>query len=659
MKITDLLKPQSILLNASPTNKADAIYTLGDLMDKGGNLSDKAEYLEAVFAREESGSTGLGDGIATPHAKSAGVKEAGLAAMVVPNGVDFDALDGQPSRLFFMIAAPEGAADTHVEVLSKLATMVIDPDFKNALIQAATVDRFLELITAKEEGNFDPSVEGYIKTEDEKAPSITDAIEAKATEAIEKVVPKVSVDNPHYEVLAVTGCPTGIAHTYMAAESLERKAKEMGISLKVEKNGASGIKDALTAEEIEHAKCIIVASDRQVEMARFDGKPMIQTKVANGINKAEELLREAMSGTAPVYHASQSDKDSAESAIDAKDSFGRQIYKHLMNGVSHMLPFVIGGGILIALAFLFDTFDPANAKNFGSGTPLSAFLMKIGGASFGFMLPVLAGYIAMSIADRPGLVAGFVGGLLASQGGSGFLGALIAGFAAGYLVLLVKKLVSGLPQALEGTKPVLFYPVLGVLFIGIAITFIINPPVSALNEWLMNSLQTMGTTSRVLLGLVFGAMMSVDMGGPVNKAAYVIGTGALATGEYGIMAAVMAGGMVPPLAIALCTTFFPSRFTEAERKSGITNYIMGLSFITEGAIPFAAADPIRVLPSCIIGAGTAGALSMFFECTLRAPHGGIFVVPTIGNPLLYLASIAIGSVVACIILAIVKPKLKK
>ena len=659
MKITDLLKPQSILLNASPTNKADAIYTLGDLMDKGGNLSDKAEYLEAVFAREESGSTGLGDGIATPHAKSAGVKEAGLAAMVVPNGVDFEALDGQPSRLFFMIAAPEGAADTHVEVLSKLATMVIDPDFKNALIQSATVDRFLELITAKEEGNFDPSVEGYIKTEDEKAPSITDAIEAKATEAIEKVVPKVSVDNPHYEVLAVTGCPTGIAHTYMAAESLERKAKEMGISLKVEKNGASGIKDALTAEEIEYAKCIIVASDRQVEMARFDGKPMIQTKVANGINKAEELLREAMSGTAPVYHASQSDKDSAESAIDAKDSFGRQIYKHLMNGVSHMLPFVIGGGILIALAFLFDTFDPANAKNFGSGTPLSAFLMKIGGASFGFMLPVLAGYIAMSIADRPGLVAGFVGGLLASQGGSGFLGALIAGFAAGYLVLLVKKLVSGLPQALEGTKPVLFYPVLGVLFIGIAITFIINPPVSALNEWLMNSLQTMGTTSRVLLGLVFGAMMSVDMGGPVNKAAYVIGTGALATGEYGIMAAVMAGGMVPPLAIALCTTFFPSRFTEAERKSGITNYIMGLSFITEGAIPFAAADPIRVLPSCIIGAGTAGALSMFFECTLRAPHGGIFVVPTIGNPLLYLASIAIGSVVACIILAIVKPKLKK
>lgn len=655
MQITDLLKPQSVLLNADPVTKADAIYTLGELMEKGGNLIDKGEYLAAVFAREESGSTGLGDGIATPHAKSAGVKEAGLAAMVVPHGVDFEALDGQPSRLFFMIAAPEGAADTHVEVLSQLAMMVIDPDFKEALIAAPTVERFLELVTAKEQGNFDPSVEGFIKTAEPQTAKTEAADASTAASAVEKV----TVDNPHYDVLAVTGCPTGIAHTYMAAESLERKAKEMGISLKVEKNGASGVKDALTAEEIAHAKCIIVASDRQVEMARFNGKPMIQTKVANGINKAEELLTEAMAGTAAVYQASAADREAAEIAATASDSVGRQIYKHLMNGVSHMLPFVIGGGILIALAFLFDTLDPANPKNFGSGNPLSAFLMQIGGASFGFMLPVLAGYIAMSIADRPGLVAGFVGGLLANQGGSGFLGALIAGFAAGYLVLLVKKLVSGLPQALEGTKPVLFYPVLGVLFIGLAITFVINPPVSALNHWLMDSLQSMGTTSRVLLGLIFGAMMSVDMGGPVNKAAYVIGTGALATGEYGIMAAVMAGGMVPPLAIALCTTFFPSRFTEAERKSGITNYIMGLSFITEGAIPFAAADPVRVLPACIIGAGTAGALSMFFECTLRAPHGGIFVVPTIGNPLLYLASIAIGSVIACIILALLKPSLNK
>ena len=661
MQITDLLKPQSILLNADPVTKADAIYTLGELMEKGGNLIDKGEYLAAVFTREESGSTGLGDGIATPHAKSAGVKEAGLAAMVVPHGVDFEALDGQPSRLFFMIAAPEGAADTHVEVLSQLAMMVIDPDFKEALIAAPTVERFLELITAKEQGNFDPSVEGFIKTAEPQAEEAkaSDASTAAVAAGTAAAVEKVTIENPHYDVLAVTGCPTGIAHTYMAAESLERKAKEMGISLKVEKNGASGVKDALTAEEIAHAKCIIVASDRQVEMARFNGKPMIQTKVANGINKAEELLTEAMSGTAAIYQASATDREAAEIAASASDSIGRQIYKHLMNGVSHMLPFVIGGGILIALAFLFDTLDPVNPKNFGSGNPLSAFFMQIGGASFGFMLPVLAGYIAMSIADRPGLVAGFVGGLLANQGGSGFLGALIAGFAAGYLVLLVKKLVSGLPQALEGTKPVLFYPVLGVLFIGLAITFVINPPVSALNHWLMDSLQSMGTTSRVLLGLIFGAMMSVDMGGPVNKAAYVIGTGALATGEYGIMAAVMAGGMVPPLAIALCTTFFPSRFTEAERKSGITNYIMGLSFITEGAIPFAAADPVRVLPACIIGAGTAGALSMFFECTLRAPHGGIFVVPTIGNPLLYIASIAIGSVIACFILALVKPSLKK
>ena len=657
MQITDLLKRDSILLNAAPANKADAINTLGDLMDKSGNLSNKDEYLKSVFAREESGSTGLGEGIATPHAKSSGVREAGLAAMVVPNGVDFDALDGQPSRLFFMIAAPEGAADTHVEVLSQLATMIIDPDFKEALISAPTVERFLALIDAKENGKFDPAVDGFIKSDVDASKNTTDIVTNEKTDVAAPTTNTgtITVDHPYYDVLAVTGCPTGIAHTYMAAESLERKAKELGISLKVEKNGASGVKDALTADEIAHAKCIIVASDRQVEMARFNGKPMIQTKVANGINKAEELLTQAMSGTAPIYTASAAEQQAA--MADATDSFGRQIYKHLMNGVSHMLPFVIGGGILIALAFLFDTFDPANPSGFGSGTPLAAFLMKIGGASFGFMLPVLAGYIAMSIADRPGLAAGFVGGVLANQGGSGFLGALIAGFAAGYLVLLVKKLVSGFPEALEGTKPVLFYPVLGVLFIGVAITFIINPPVSALNEWLMNSLQTMGTTSRVLLGLIFGAMMSVDMGGPVNKAAYVIGTGALATGEYGIMAAVMAGGMVPPLAIALCTTFFPNRFTEAERKSGITNYIMGLSFITEGAIPFAAADPIRVLPACIIGAGTAGALSMFFECTLRAPHGGIFVVPTIGNPLLYLASIAIGAVVACLILAMAKKKI--
>ena len=668
MQITDLLKSQSIQLNADPATKIDAIYILGDLMEKGGHLADKDTYLQAVFERENSGSTGLGEGIATPHAKSSGVQDAGLSAMVVPGGVDFDSLDGNPARLFFMIAAPEGAANTHVEVLSKLATMIIDPDFKEALIAADSTERFLALIDAKENDKFDVTVPGFIKTEDtltdvanDMSANATTVAATAATATAETTganeeKPSARKVKGQYDVLAVTACPTGIAHTYMAAESLERKAKEMGISLKVEKNGAAGIKDALTPEEISNAKCIIIAADKQVAMARFNGKQLIQTKVANGINKSEELLTQAMSGDNPVYQAIADDTAQVEDS--ANDSIGRQIYKHLMNGVSHMLPFVIGGGILIALAFLFDTFDPTNPSGFGSGTPLAAFLMKVGGTSFGFMLPVLAGYIAMSIADRPGLAAGFVGGMLANQGGSGFLGALIAGFVAGYLVLGIKKLVSGLPDSLEGTKPVLFYPVLGVLFIGIAITFIINPPVSALNNWLMESLQTMGTSSRVLLGLIFGAMMSVDMGGPVNKAAYVIGTGALATGEYGIMASVMAGGMVPPLAIALCTTLFPNRFSEAERKSGPTNYIMGLSFITEGAIPFAAADPIRVLPSCIIGAGTAGALSMFFECTLRAPHGGVFVVPTIGNPLMYLVSIAIGAVIGCALLAILKNPVK-
>jgi len=651
MKIRDLLKAQSIQLGAKPTDKPSAIRLLADLMERGGNLANKDEYLAAVFTREESGSTGLGEGIATPHAKSAGVAKAGLAAMTIPEGIDFDSLDGKPARIFFMIAAPEGEANTHVEVLSQLATMILDPDFKEALIAANSVDMFLALIDAKEEGNFDPSMPGFIR-----GPKAAEVPDNDSDKVPNETPAETNLDNDHYDVLAVTACPTGIAHTFMAAESLERKAKEMGISLKVEKNGASGIKDPLTAEDIAHAKCIIVAADKQVEMARFNGKPMIQTKVANGINKAEELLTEAMAGTAPAYTASAQDQVAFEET--ASDSLGRQIYKHLMNGVSHMLPFVIGGGILIALAFLFDTFDPANPGNFGKGTEISALFMQIGSASFGFMLPVLAGYIAMSIADRPGLAAGFVGGLLANQGGSGFLGALIAGFAAGYIVLAIKRSLKGLPHSLEGTKPVLFFPVLGVLLIGLAIIFVINPPVSFINNWLMESLKTMGTSSRALLGIIFGAMMAVDMGGPVNKAAYVIGTGALTTGEYGIMAAVMAGGMVPPLAIALATLIFPKKFTENERKSGPTNIIMGLSFITEGAIPFAAADPIRVIPACIIGSGLAGGLSMFFECTLRAPHGGIFVVPTIGNPLMYLVSIIIGAIVSGIILGSIKRKIQ-
>lgn len=649
MRITDLLQPQSVELHVTPADKAAAIHHLTTLMAAGGHLADAAKYEEDVLAREASGSTGLGEGIATPHAKSSGVKTAGLAAMTVPDGVEFESLDGQPARLFFMIAAPEGAADTHIEVLSNLATFLIDPDFKNALLAAPSKEAFLALIDYKENDLFTPAMSGL----DVDAMKALAGKDDKAADTAAEAAPANSAQP--YRVLAVTACPTGIAHTYMAAESLERTAKDMGITIKVEKNGASGIKDALTAAEIAGADCILIAADKQVAMARFDGKPLIRTKVSNGINKAKELLTEATSGNVPVYHHTAGN-DSSDNQAEATESFGRQLYKHLMNGVSHMLPFVIGGGILIALAFLFDTFNPADPSKFGSGTPIAAMFMKIGGASFSFMLPILAGFIAMSIADRPGLAVGFVGGYLANAGGSGFLGALLAGFVAGYLMLGLKKVFAGLPQSLDGIKPVLLYPVLGVFLIGVIIMFIINPPVSAINTGLMDTLKSMNTSSRIVLGLIFGGMMAVDMGGPVNKAAYVIGTGFLATGEYGIMASVMAGGMVPPLAIALCTTFFGNRFTPAERKSGPTNYIMGLSFITEGAIPYAAADPIRVIPSCIVGAATAGALSMAFDCTLHAPHGGIFVVPTIGNPLLYLAAIAIGSVVSCILLAILKKR---
>ncbi len=637
MKITDLLKPVSIKLDvAPPSSKVDAIKILADLMEKGGNLNNKEEYIKAVIAREESGSTGLGDGIATPHAKSSAVNEAGLAAMVVKDGMDYAALDGKPSRLFFMIAAPDTANDLHVELMSKLAMMVMDPDFKEALINAKSVEEFLQLINDKEEG---------------KEPSSNEENKDNTQEqSVENATPK------GFEILAVTACPTGIAHTYMAAESLEQHAKKRNISIKVETNGAGGRKNVLTDEEIANAKAIIVAADKNVPMARFNGKHVIITKVANGINKADELLDKAMAQDAPIYKNSGSDEEAGGSVEG--ESIGRQIYKHLMNGVSHMLPFVVGGGILIAIAFLVDVFDPANPSNFGMNTPLAAFFKTVGGVSFGFMLPVLAGFIGMSIADRPGLVAGFVGGALANNGGSGFLGALIAGFAAGYIILGLRKALSVLPESLEGIKNILLYPLLGVFLMGLAITFIVNPPVSALNSWLVDTLKNMDPSARIFMGAVVGGMMSIDMGGPFNKAAYVTGTVLLSEGEYGVMAAVMAGGMVPPLAIALCTTFFKNRFTEAERKSGITNYVMGLSFISEGAIPFAAADPARVIPSCIIGSAITGALSMAFECTLRAPHGGIFVVPTIGNPLMYLVAIAIGSVVSMLLLAILKKPLK-
>ena len=644
MRITDLLKSESIMLGAQPKDKRDAIAILTGLMEKGGNLSDKAQYEKDVLAREASGTTGLGDGIATPHAKSAGVKAPGLAAMTVPAGMDFEAMDQNPSRLFFEIAAPDTAADVHLAVLSKLATMIMDPDFKEALVAAKSKDEFLSLIDAKEDGKFEAA--------EAPAPAAAEA-GAHAAAPTESTAPAPAAITK--KILAVTACPTGIAHTFMAAESLEQHAKKRGIPIKVETNGSGGAKNILTAAEIADAACIIVAADKNVEMARFDGKPVIQTKVANGINKADALLDEALSGTAPIYHHAGGAAEAEESAAD-DESITRQIYKHLMNGVSHMLPFVIGGGILIALAFLLDTFDPANPGNFGSNLWYAKTFMDIGGISFGFMLPVLAGFIAMSIADRPGLAVGFVGGALASSSGAGFLGALIAGFVAGYVVNALKKVFADLPHSLEGIKPVLLYPLLGVFLVGVIMIFVINPPVAGINNWMIETLKGMDTSSRIFIGLLMGGMMAVDMGGPVNKAAYVVGTGMLVSGEYGIMAAVMAGGMVPPIAIALATTFFKNRFTEQQRKSGVVNYIMGLSFITEGAIPFAAADPLRVIPSCVIGSATAGGLSMFFDCTLRAPHGGIFVVPTIGNPLLYLVAIFAGAVLSALCLGIVKKK---
>lgn len=632
MRITELLKRESIVLGAHPEDKQAAISQLAELMNASGNLSDADQYKKDVLAREAQGTTGLGDGIATPHAKSAGVKAAGLAAMTVPQGMNFESMDGNPARLFFMIAAPDSANDEHLAILSKLATMIMDPDFKEALIAARDKDEFLKLIDDKEAGRF-------------QAP-------AAATE--ETAAPTAD----HIQVLAVTACPTGIAHTFMAAESLEQHAKKRGISIKVETNGSGGAKNILTDAEIAAADGIIVAADKNVAMSRFNGKHVVITKVADGINKADELIDRALSGKAPIYHASGADE--VEGADDtAGESIGRQIYKHLMNGVSHMLPFVVGGGILIALAFLFDTFDPANPGNFGSNTPLAKFFKDTGGAAFGFMLPVLAGFISMSIADRPGLAVGFVGGALAGTTGSGFLGALLAGFLGGYLVNWLKKFFKFLPQSLDGIKPVLLYPFFGILLMGVIMTFIIAPPVSGIMTWMTDTLKNMDPNARILLGIVMGGMMAVDMGGPINKAAYVTGTGLLASGEYHVMAAVMAGGMVPPLAIALCTTFFKNRFTESEQKAGITNYVMGLSFITEGAIPFAAGDPLRVIPACIAGSATAGALSMAFDCTLRAPHGGIFVVPTIGNPLMYLVAIFIGAIVGCAVLSVLKKPLKK
>ncbi|EKQ57413.1 fructose-specific PTS transporter subunit EIIC [Clostridium sp. Maddingley MBC34-26] len=636
MKIVDLLHKQGINLNFNPSTKEQCINELVDLMNKTGNLNNKEEYKKAILAREELSTTGIGDGIAIPHGKTSAVKKASLAAAISKTGVDYDSLDGQPAHLFFMIAVPDNNDNLHLEVLARLSTILMDESFRTSLINCSDKDEFLKLIDKKEMEKFPDEVKDEVKT-----------------------------NSNGYKVLAVTACPTGIAHTYMAAESLENKGKDMGISIKVETNGSGGAKNVLTKEEIANAECIIIAADKNVDMARFDGKRLIKTKVADGIHKASKLIEEATSGNAPIYHHTGNTGDSDSDVAD--ESVGRQIYKHLMNGVSHMLPFVIGGGILIALAFLFDTFNPANPSGFGSGTPLAAVLMKIGGSAFGFMLPVLAGFIAMSIADRPGLAVGFVGGALASSGvtfanafnsklpavSSGFLGALLAGFVAGYVVLGLKKLFANLPKSLEGIKPVLLYPLLGIFLIGVIILFI-NPAMGAINTGISSALSSMGGTSKILLGIIVGGMMSVDMGGPVNKAAYLFGTASLASGNFDIMAAVMAGGMVPPLVIALCTTFFRNKFTEKDRQAGLVNYVMGLSFISEGAIPFAAADPIRVLPSCIIGSAVAGALSMAFGCALRAPHGGIFVIAIVTNPFAYLAAIIAGSVVGAIILGILK-----
>lgn len=642
MTIRDLLAAESINLNGTPAGKTEALNQCIDLMAKSGKIADVEKYRKGVFAREEEGTTGIGMGIAIPHCKSDAVTKAGLAAMVVKDGVDFESLDGTPAKIIFLIAAPNTEDNVHLQVLSKLSVMLMDEQFTNSLINAGSVDEFLNIIDSAE------------KAKDEKEA----AKEAKAKEPVE-------VKKDDVFIVAVTACPTGIAHTYMAAEAIEKKAKELGYQVKVETRGSGGAKNVLTDDEIAKAAGVIVACDTNVPTDRFDGKKVIECQVSDGINKAEELIKRIASGDAPVFKASGK-KEASHSSVGGKESVGHQIYKHLMNGVSHMLPFVVGGGILIAIAFLIDGFSvdlnslPADQRaNFGTITQAAAMFKGIGGTAFGFMLPFLAGFIAMSIADRPGLAVGFVGGSIAANGTSGFLGALVAGFVAGYIVLLLKKVFSKLPESLDGMKPVLLYPLLGIFLVGVIMQFVVEPPIGALNTAINNGLNGLNGASAVVLGVLLGGMMSVDMGGPVNKAAYVFGTASIAAGNYNIMAAVMIGGMVPPLAIALATIFFKNKFTAEERKAGPTNFIMGLSFITEGAIPFAASDPLHVLPACVVGSAVAGGLSMAFGCTLMAPHGGIFVVPTIGNPLMYLVALVIGSFIACGLLGLLKKKVSE
>lgn len=681
MRIRELLKKEGIALGVKVDSKDAAIDYLIDLHAKSGNITDKAEFKKGILAREESGSTGVGEGIAIPHSKNAAVKQPGLAAMTVPDGVDYDSLDGQPANLFFMIAAPEKGADVHLEVLSRLSMLLMDENFRAELLAAKNADQFLDICSKYEMEKF--------------ADELGEATEDKKENALEKT---------GYRVLAVTACPTGIAHTFMAAEALEKKGNEMGISIKVETNGSGGVKNRLTAKEIEECDGIIVAADKNVETARFDGKPVLFTKVADGIHKPEELINKVIDGKVSVHH--ESGKKAEE---ESAGGVGSQIYKHLMSGVSHMLPFVIGGGIMIALAFLIDTicgYGSTGGSNFGTCTPLSAFFKYVGDLSMGLMVPVLAGYIAYSIADRPGLAVGFTGGLLASSGNaaiakyiwagaslspfqnfiskfgfvgegsgntvSGFLGGILAGFLAGYIVLLLKKMCSKFPQSLEGIKPTLIYPLVGIFLVGVLMVFIFNPLIGLVNTGLSNMLTSLADKNLLaLLGLILGAMMAIDMGGPINKAAYVFGSGMLSTAAdlvsagasqsdaavqacYISMAAVMIGGMVPPMGIALACKLFPKKFTKAERGSAVSNFVMGCSFITEGAIPFAAADPLHVIPCTLVGAGVAGALSAAFKCTLMAPHGGIFVFATVGHPLFYILSWVIGSVVTCLLLGLIK-----
>lgn len=640
MTIRDLLAAESINLNGTPAGKTEALNQCIDLMAKSGKIADVEKYRKGVFAREEEGTTGIGMGIAIPHCKSDAVTKAGLAAMVVKDGVDFESLDGTPAKIIFLIAAPNTEDNVHLQVLSKLSVMLMDEQFTNSLINAGSVDEFLNIIDSAE------------KAKDEK-------------EAAKEAKEPVEVKKDDVFIVAVTACPTGIAHTYMAAEAIEKKAKELGYQVKVETRGSAGAKNVLTDDEIAKATGVIVACDTNVPIDRFDGKKVIECQVSDGINKTEELVKRIAAGDAPVFKASGK-KEASHSSIGGKESIGHQIYKHLMNGVSHMLPFVVGGGILIAIAFLIDGFSvdlnslPADQRaNFGTITQGAALFKGIGGTAFGFMLPILAGFIAMSIADRPGLAVGFVGGSIAANGTSGFLGALVAGFVAGYIVNLLKKIFSKLPESLDGVKPVLLYPLLGIFLIGVIMQFVVEPPIGALNTAINNGLNGLNGASAVVLGVLLGGMMAIDMGGPVNKAAYVFGTASIAAGNYNIMAAVMIGGMVPPLAIALATIFFKNKFTAEERKAGPTNFIMGLSFITEGAIPFAASDPLHVLPACAVGSAVAGGLSMAFGCTLMAPHGGIFVVPTIGNPLMYLVALVIGSFIACGLLGLLKKKVSE